>query len=105
MTQYTADGKWDGSYLVVELLETDLSEDVITGIVAGNRHPDAFTHTVEAESEQEAFRSLAEELDASYVLDDRDGERKTVYDVDKVESGGVDETFWSMVVALADPEV
>lgn len=78
--EYTADGKWDGSTLVVELLEPDLSEDTIEGIVAGNRHPDAFTHSVEAESEEEAFRQLAEELDADRVVDDRDDMRVVVYD-------------------------
>lgn len=83
--EYTADGIWDGSALVVELLETDLSEDTIKGIVAGNRHPDAFTHSVEAESEKEAFQQLAEELDADRVLDDRNDMREVVYDADEAD--------------------
>ncbi|WP_326745356.1 hypothetical protein [Streptomyces sp. NBC_01760] len=80
MTEYTMDGVWDdGSGLNVEYLGTDLSEATIEGVVAGNRDNNAFTHTVEADSEAEAFRFLGEELDADSVWDCQDGERRLMY--------------------------
>ncbi|MEU7146994.1 hypothetical protein AB0B15_02980 [Streptomyces sp. NPDC045456] len=80
MNKYTMDGVWDdGRRLNVGFVGEDLSEATVEGVVAGNRNCDAFTHTVEAESEAEAFRALAEELDADTVRDCRDGESREVY--------------------------
>ncbi|MEU9599762.1 hypothetical protein AB0E06_23480 [Streptomyces sp. NPDC048109] len=80
MKRYTLDGVWDdGGGLDVQYLGVDLPEATITRAVALNRDNNAFTHTVEAESEAEAFRALAEELDADSVRDCRHGKPRQVY--------------------------
>lgn len=74
------DGVWDASSsLNVKYVGVDLSEATIEGVMAGNRGNNAFTHTVEAESEAEAFRALGEEMDADSVWDYRVGKPKQVY--------------------------
>lgn len=80
MKTYTMDGVWDdGSGLNVGYVGVDLSEEMIEGVVAGNRDNNAFTHPVEAETEEEAFHALGEELDADSVWDCRDGGRRQVW--------------------------
>lgn len=85
---YTLDGVWDdGGNLVVQFIGVDMTEDAIQGVVAGNRNNDAFTHTVTAGSEKEAFRELADELDAHRVYDGRrsNGSRSVLYDVERLQ--------------------
>ncbi|WP_424863048.1 hypothetical protein [Streptomyces sp. MMS24-I29] len=80
MKEYTMDGVWDdGSGLEVEYVGVDLSEAAIEGVVAGNRDNNAFTHTVEAESEVDAFQALGEELDAESVWDCQRGKPRRVF--------------------------
>lgn len=80
MQAYTMDGVWDdGGGLEVEFVGVDLSEAAIEGVVRGNRDNNAFTSTVQAESEIEAFRALCEELSADSVWDCRKGKPRRVY--------------------------
>ncbi|WP_434598182.1 hypothetical protein [Streptomyces sp. A5-4] len=80
MKEYTLDGVWDDAGgLEVTYVGVDLSEATIEGVVAGNSDGNAFTDTVEAESESEAFRALAESLDAYSVWDCRGAKGRRVY--------------------------
>ncbi|MGW0536331.1 hypothetical protein [Streptomyces sp. NPDC003032] len=74
------DGVWDDADgLEVTYVGVDLSEETIRGVVEGNSSNNAFTETVEAENEAEAFRALAESLDASSVWDCRGAKPQRVY--------------------------
>lgn len=80
MKEFTMDGVWDdGGGLEVSYVGVDLTEETIEGVVAGNRDNNAFTDTVEAESESDAFRALAESLDAYHVWDCRGAKAVRVY--------------------------
>ncbi|MEU7155995.1 hypothetical protein AB0A98_06060 [Streptomyces chrestomyceticus] len=80
MKEYTMDGVWDdGGGLNVGYVGVGLSEAAIEGVVAGNRDYNAFTHTVEAESEADAYQALGEELDADCVWDCRGGGRRRMH--------------------------
>ncbi|MFE7114922.1 hypothetical protein ACFU99_05790 [Streptomyces sp. NPDC057654] len=80
MKEYTIDGVWnDANGLDVEFVGVDLSEVTIEGVVADNRSYDAFTHTVEAGSEAEAYRVLGQKMDADSVWDCRNNKRRRVY--------------------------
>lgn len=88
MKAYTMDGVWnDGSGLNVEYVGVDLSEATIEGVVIGSRDYNAFTHTIEAESEAEAFRALGEEMDVDSVWDCQDDEPRQVYTRPEAEDG------------------
>lgn len=86
-SKWTMDGYWNNSSLVIEFVGQDLSEEMIAGVVAGNRDEDAFTHTVEAGSEREAFRVVLEEItDAARILDGRGDVHRVVFDRDELEA-------------------
>lgn len=88
MKEFTMDGVWDdGGGLEVGYVGVDLSEAMIKRVIALNRDNNAFTHTVEAESETEAFRVLAEEMDADSVWDCRHGKPRKVYTLPEDEDG------------------
>ena len=80
MKEFTMDGVWDdGGGLEVTYVGVDLSEEMIAGVVAGNSNNNAFTDTVEAETEKDAFRALADSLDAYSVWDCRGAKAQLVY--------------------------
>lgn len=73
-------GVWDdGGGLEVKYVGVGLPDATIEGLVAADSDSNAFTHTVESESEADAFRALAEELDADNVWDYRKAKPLRVY--------------------------
>lgn len=75
------EGVWDGGGgLEVEFVGLDMTDEMIKGVVAENRDANAFTHTVDRDSEAQAFQAVSEALGADRVRDCRGPKAKLMWE-------------------------